>query len=236
MNLQITNLQKHYEDRYVLNIDNQTIEKGSLTGIVGPNGAGKSTLIKIIAGLIEASNGFVNYNGEKLTTKVQQDMTLVFQKPYLLRTTVFNNIAYPLSIRGIKKQEILKRVNDVMKSLGIQNLKNQKAWTLSGGETQKVALARAIVIRPSLLLLDEPTANIDPGSVLIMEENIKRFHEESNSTIIMITHNLHQSKRLCTDVAFMNYGEIIEIDKVDIIFNQASNILTKKFIRGEIII
>ena len=236
MDLQITDLQKYYDERCVLNVENQTIKKGNFLGVIGPNGSGKSTLIKIIAGLIEASNGNVVYNNNKLNTKIQQDMTLVLQKPYLLRTTVFNNIAYPLAIRGIKKQEISRRVNDVMKSLDIRTLRDQKAWTLSGGETQKVALARAIVIKPSLLLLDEPTANIDPGSVLVMEENIKKFYEENGSTVIMITHNLQQSKRLCADVAFMNEGEIIEMDSVDNIFDNSKNTLTKRFIAGEIIV
>ena len=236
MDLQITDLQKYYDERCVLNVENQTIKKGNFLGVIGPNGSGKSTLIKIISGLIEASNGNVVYNNNKLNTKIQQDMTLVFQKPYLLRTTVFNNISYPLAIRGVKKQEISRRVNDVMKSLDIRTLKDQKAWTLSGGETQKVALARAIVIKPSLLLLDEPTANIDPGSVLVMEENIKKFYEENGSTVIMITHNLQQSKRLCADVAFMNEGEIIEMDSVDNIFNNSKNTLTKRFIAGEIIV
>lgn len=236
MKLQLTNLQKYYEERCVLNIENQTIEKGSFIGIVGPNGAGKSTLIKIIAGLIEASSGTISYDGNRLNTAIQQNMTLVFQKPYLLRTSVFNNIAYPLILRKVKKGDIDRRVSEVMKSLDIESLKDQKAWTLSGGETQKVALARAIVINPSLLLLDEPTANIDPSSVLVMEENIKKFHEESRSTIIMITHNLQQSRRLCKEVAFMNDGNIVEFDSVDNVFNHSKNILTEKFIKGELIV
>jgi len=235
MKLQIKDLQKSYEKQCALNIDNLNIERGSFLGIIGSNGAGKSTLIKIIAGLINPSSGSINYDGEKISSKIQQNMTLVFQKPYLLRATVFNNIAYPLVIRKVKKEEIEKRVSEVMKSMDIEYLRHQKAWTLSGGEAQKVALARAIVSRPSLLLLDEPTANIDPSSVLVMEENIKKFHNENNSTVIIITHNLQQSKRLCKDVAFMNEGKIIEIGKIDSIFNSPSSSVTKKFIEGEII-
>ncbi len=236
MDLQITNLQKYYSGRCVLNIENQMIEKGSFLGIIGPNGSGKSTLVKIIAGLVEASNGAVGYNGNGLTTAVRQSMTLVFQKLYLLRTTVFNNIAYPLVVRKVKRQEISERVNSVMESLDIRSLRDQKAWTLSGGETQKVALARAIVINPSLLLLDEPTANIDPGSILVMEENIKKFHEQGNSTVIIVTHNLQQGKRLCNDIAFIHKGEIIESGSVDDIFNHPKNTLTEKFIAGEILV
>ena len=236
MNLQISGLQKNYAGQCVLNIDSLTIEKRSFLGIIGSNGAGKSTLIKIIAGLVDASSGFINYDGEKVSHRIQQNMTLVFQKPYLLRTTVFNNIAYPLIIRNMKRDDILTRVKEVMKSMDIEYLQNQKAWTLSGGEAQKVALARAIVIKPSLLLLDEPTANIDPSSVLVMEETIKKFHQENKSTVIIITHNLQQSKRLCKEVAFMNEGKIIEMGEVDNIFNDCNNPLTKKFIEGEILI
>ncbi len=236
MKLQIKNVKKTYGDQCVLHIDDLIIEKGSFLGIIGSNGAGKSTLIKIIAGLIDPSEGYIDYDDERALAKTQQSMTLVFQKPYLLRTTVFNNIAYPLTIRKIKKEEIVDRVNDVMKSLDIEYLKDQKAWTLSGGEAQKVALARAIVSKPSLLLLDEPTANIDPSSVLVMEENIKKFHKENNSTVVIITHNLQQSKRLCKDVAFMNEGRIIELGKTKNVFNNPSNPLTKKFMEGEILI
>jgi len=236
MKLQIENLKKNYQGQCVLDIDNLTIDKGSFIGIIGSNGAGKSTLIKIIAGLTDASSGFINYDDEKKSSRIQQNMTLVFQKPYLLRTTVFNNIAYPLTIRKIKREEIIKRVNEVMKSMDIEYLQNQKAWTLSGGEAQKVALARATVSKPSILLLDEPTANIDPSSVLVMEKNIEKFHKENNSTVIIITHNLQQSKRLCSEVAYMNKGKIIESGKVKDVFSKPSNLLTKKFIEGEIII
>lgn len=235
MKLDIRDLKKNYEGQCVLNIDNLTIESGSFLGIIGSNGAGKSTLIKTIAGLIDSSSGFINYNSEKISPKIQKSMTLVFQKPYLLRATVFKNIAYPLIIRKIKKEEIVKRVNEVMKSMDIKHLENQKAWTLSGGEAQKVALARAIVSRPSLLLLDEPTANIDPSSVLVIEENIKKFYKKNKPTVIIITHNLQQSRRLCKDVAFMNEGQIIEKGKVEEVFNDPINTLTKKFIEGEIL-
>lgn len=236
MKLQIKDLKKNYENQCALNINDLTIESSSSLGIIGSNGAGKSTLIKIIAGLIDASAGFVEYNNEKLSTKVQQNMTLVFQKPYLLRTTVFNNIAYPLTIRKVKRDEIINRVKQVMKSMDIEYLQDQKAWTLSGGEAQKVALARAIVSRPSLLLLDEPTANIDPSSVLIMENAIRDFYKENNATIIIITHNLQQGKRLCKDIAFMHDGRIVEMNQVDRVFNNPHNQLTKKFIDGEILI
>lgn len=236
MHIKLEGLIKRYYGLDVLNIDDLTIEKGSFLGIIGANGAGKSTLVKIIAGLIETDEGFISFDGDEVSQNIYEKMTLVFQKPYLLRTTVFNNIAYPLTIRNAEKDDINERVLEVMEALEITYLKDQKAWTLSGGEAQKVALARAMVFKPSLLLLDEPTANIDPSSVLIMERIIKRFHKENMSTIIMITHNLQQGRRLCDDIAFMNGGKIVELGKAHNVFREPQNILTKKFIEGEIVI
>lgn len=236
MKLDITDLKKNYGEQSVVDMDRLTIEERSFLGIIGPNGAGKSTFVRIIAGLTEANHGRIDYNGEPLSSKIQKDMTLVFQKPYLLRTTVWHNIAYPLTLRKMDGKEIRHRVHEVMALMEIEYLADQKGWTLSGGEAQKVALARAMVSKPSLLLLDEPTANIDPKSVLIMENNIKRFHEEHKSTVIMITHNLQQSKRLCKEVAFMHQGQIVEMGKTENILGNPTSILTRKFIEGEILI
>ncbi|ABR47241.1 ABC transporter related [Alkaliphilus metalliredigens QYMF] len=233
MQLQIKGLQKSYKGQTVLCIEELTIPQGSFFGIIGPNGAGKSTLIKMIAGLIEPTNGLIEYSGASITDEIKQKMTLVFQKPYLLRTTVFNNIAYPLKIRKIEKEEIQRRVDRLLRDMEIEHLKDQKAWTLSGGEAQKVALARGIIFSPELLLLDEATANLDPTSVLMLEKQLKAFFHENKTTIIMITHNLYQAKRLCHDVAFMKDGKVIEVGNQEKVMNYPESHHTKEFICNE---
>lgn len=236
MNITINHLTKSYKEKLVLKIDDFRLEAGSFLGIIGPNGAGKSTLVKIIAGLDQATSGGVLYNGANLSTDIYQKMTMVFQKPYLLRTSVYNNIAYPLKVRKIDRKTIDHKVSQLLEEMDIHHIKNQNAWTLSGGEAQKVALARAIIFEPSLLVLDEPTANIDPASIFMMEKTIKNFHEKSKATIIIVTHNLQQAKRLCNDVIFMHQGNVVERGKTEEVIYSSKNQLTRKFVEGEIIL
>lgn len=196
MEVKIENLEKYYSKRKILDIKNLTIEKGRITGITGPNGCGKTTLLNIIAGLDKEYSGKVTYNGCKINKEVIDNMTIVFQKPYLFKRTVYENISYPLKIRRKSKEQIRELVLNIIKNLEIEDLIDNKAHLLSGGESQKVALARALVFKPQLLLLDEPTSNIDPDSIEVLEREILRFNEETGGTVIIVTHNMEQSKRL----------------------------------------
>lgn len=234
MHITVQDLTKTY-DKTVLDIPRLEIESGSFWGIIGPNGSGKSTLMKIIAGLNQATTGQVLYDGQVIDQSVRSSMTLVFQKPYLLRTSVYQNIAYPLQIRGVSVKEIGQRVDAMMETLDITNLRGQRAWTLSGGEAQKVALARALVFRPRLLILDEPTANIDPASILQLEKIIMAYYEKFKPTILMVTHNVQQTKRVCDQVAFMYQGEVLDRGSLKQVFNHEGNPLVKKFIQEDLL-
>ncbi len=209
MKLQIDNLSKSYGDRKVLDIDALTIKSGLITGITGPNGCGKSTLLNIISGLDDEFSGRITYNNQSLNSKITENMTYVFQKPYLFKRSVYENIAYPLKLRKISLKEIDKRVVSIIKAFEIEDLKDKRADRLSGGESQKVALARGMVFEPDLLLLDEPTSNIDPDSIGIMEREILNFNKNRNSTIIIVTHSIGQSERLCDDVIYLEQGRVV---------------------------
>lgn len=210
MNLSLKKIKKNYGDRQVLDLEELEIEAGKITGITGPNGCGKTTLLNIIAGLDKDFSGQVLYKGEKLNKEIMKKMTTVFQKPYLLKRTVYENIEYPLKLRGIKKDKSRARIYKLMKDLEIEDLKDKRADRLSGGESQKVALARALVFKPELLLLDEPTSNIDPDYITTMEKVIKQYNLESKSTIILVTHNIEQSERLCHNIISMRRGKVVE--------------------------
>lgn len=214
MHIQIEGLKKYYSDKLILDIDKLEIEEGKITGLIGLNGSGKSTLMRIISGLDSDFTGTIKYNGQPLNGEVYKKMTLVTQKPYLFRSKVFDNIEYPLKIRKVDKGSRRKKVEEIMERFQIEDLKDKKGHLLSGGESQKVSLARALVFEPELLLLDEPTSNIDPESMNIMEREIIRFNKETKGTVLIVTHNLQQAKRLCDRIIQLDWGKVVYLDGV----------------------
>lgn len=207
MNIVIKNLKKYYKDKLALNIKSLEIESGKITGIVGENGVGKSTLLNILSGIDKDFTGEVHYDNIKLNKEIQRDITLVFQKPRLLNTLVYKNLIYPLKIRNIKKEDINLNVEKVLDLLDIQKLKNKNAKKLSGGEMQKVAIARALVFNPKVLMLDEATSNIDIESKKTIERIIFDYNKHEKNTIILISHDKEQIKALCDNVIVLDKQE-----------------------------
>lgn len=234
MNVYFENIKKKYEEHTVLDLDKGSIEEGCITAIVGPNGAGKSTLLKIIAGIEKADEGRIFFDDSAHFP--QMDVTLVFQNPYLFSTTVEKNIAYPLKLRGFDKSFIEERTAPLMEELNLTALKKKKAWKLSGGETQKVALARALSFKPKLLLLDEPTANIDPYSTAEIEKLLLSTGKKQDTTVVLVTHNLAQAKRICNKVMMLHEGHLIEYGDCRKVLTNPDDIRTRRFIEGELLI
>ena len=236
MEIRIEKVKKIYGNRTVLDIEELFVKEGSLLGVIGPNGAGKSTLLNIIAGIERQTEGRLYYGEKRSVTIPYREITMVFQSPYLLHTTAEKNISYPLKLRGWQDDAINRRVEELTEELGLVRLRKQKAWTLSAGEMQKVALARALSFRPKLLLLDEPTANIDPATTGELERMMKKINEEEGTTIIIITHNLSQAKRLCQNTALLHKGKLVEAGPASVLLKEPQNPLTKAFINGELLI
>ena len=232
MNITFEKLQKSYDGRKVLDIEKGFIKSGSRTAIIGPNGAGKSTLLKILAGLESADCGSLSY--DRSVEFPQTDITMVFQKPYLISTTVEKNIAYPMKLRGYSDDEIENRVTELTEELGLTSFRKQKSWKLSGGETQKVALARALSFKPKLLLLDEPTANVDPYTTAEIEKMLIKASEYS--TIVLITHNLAQAKRVCNEAMMLHEGKAIESGPCHEMLTAPKTLEARKFIEGELLL
>jgi len=209
MNVKIISLKKYYGEKKVLDIDSLEIEEGKITGLIGPNGSGKTTLLKIISGLDLDFTGTIRYDGNSLDETIYKEMTLVTQKPYLFRRKVFENIEFPLKVRKVDKKIRKSKVEEIMERFQIEDLKDKKGHLLSGGESQKVSLARALVFEPKLLLLDEPTSNIDSESISIMEREILRYNRERKGTVIIVTHNMEQAKRLCHKIINLEWGKVV---------------------------
>lgn len=234
MDILLENIKKSYEGRTVLNVSKSIIKSGRITAVIGPNGAGKSTLLRMISGIEKPDHGRITFDG--YTDIPQKEITLVFQKPYLLSSTVEKNIAYPLKLRKFNTIESDKRVMALMKELGLTDLRKKKAWKLSGGETQKTALARALSFRPEVLMLDEPTANIDPYSTSEIERILTATNKKYKTTIIIVTHNLAQARRICDDAVMMHNGHILEYGSCEKLLTSPDNTSTRKFIEGELLI
>lgn len=204
MEVRLEQVSKLYGQKLVFENLNETFESGKITGLVGDNGAGKSTLLRLIAGLDTDYTGHIYYNGQPLSKPLYQQMTMVFQTPYLLKRSVYDNIAYPLQLRHRPSAEIKQKTDAMIARLGIEKLAKQYAHKLSGGESQKVALARALIFEPELVLLDEPMSGIDAASVSFMEQMIQEYAREYRKTVIMITHNARQAEELCDRIVHLH--------------------------------
>ncbi|QNO15762.1 ATP-binding cassette domain-containing protein [Alkalicella caledoniensis] len=236
MNLSILNLTRIYNDKKVLDLPKANIKSGSIYSIIGPNGAGKSTLIRILAGIDNASSGKVLYNDSVFDDDVRKRITLLFQKPYMMNLNVYENIAYPLKIRGFSKWDIGSRVDELLGILDLHDIKSQRASTLSGGEAQKVALARGLVFRPELVLLDEPTASIDPVSTLLMEKLVTQTNKNYGTTFVWVTHNISQARRTADKVIFMHQGKVVESGGAEMVLKNPTNEITRRFVGGDLIL
>lgn len=202
-----------------------------MLALLGPNGSGKTTLLKVLAFLLRPDAGELKFQGQKISDENLENMrlqsTLVFQKTLLFSTTVYNNIAYGLRMRKMPKEAIEKEVEKTLAIVRLKGFEKRSAKKLSGGEQQRVALARALVLKTKLLLLDEPTANLDPKSASILEDVIMTINRELKTTIVMATHNMFEAKKLCNRVALINEGRIGEVGSSQEIFDRLSRNLAR---------
>jgi tungstate transport system ATP-binding protein len=235
----IKDLQKAYGDRQVLSIDMLEIYRGEVLALVGPSGAGKSTLLRILNFLEPPNLGSIVFEGVEFTVdseiplELRRKVTTVFQRPMLLDRSVMDNVTFGLYLRG--QRNALQTVQSAINQVGLSNLTRQRARTLSGGEAQRVALARAMVLRPDVLLLDEPTANLDPYNVGLIEGIARNMNQDHGITLVLVTHNVFQARRLAQRVAFMMEGKIVEVAEAEQFFNHPSDPRTRAFVRGDMV-
>jgi tungstate transport system ATP-binding protein len=235
----LQNVSKEYEGRRVLQVDNLKIERGEVFALVGPSGAGKSTLLRLLNFLETPTSGRIRFldvefsPNQPMPLKHRRRVTTVFQRPLLLNRTVQANVEYGLRLRGLRDSSGL--IEKALEQVGLHQLARQRARTLSGGEAQRVALARAIVLQPDVLLLDEPTANLDPYNVGLIEEIVTNLNRERGTTLVLVTHNVFQAKRLARRVALMLEGQIVEVSEVEAFFESPEDPRTAAFVGGEMV-
>lgn len=238
--LRLSDVTKRYGTREVLKLNTLELDEGQIYSILGPNGAGKTTLMRIMALLTRNDTGKVRVFGEDVSwnkaqlLRLRRQMSMVTQTSYMFEGSVYYNVSYGLRVRKIHEKEQRRTVERCLALVGMSDFINYPARYLSGGEKQKVAIARALAVKPRVLFLDEPTSSIDPASARDIEHYIKFINAEFGTTVILITHNLFQARRLAHQIVFMWNGEIIERGPVEELFNHAQDSRTMAFLRGEI--
>ncbi len=233
----LTHLQQTYNGRRVLDVDELSIAHGEALALLGPSGAGKSTLLRLLNFLEPPGGGELVFDGQTVTERLppaqRRRVTAVFQRPALLRRSVAANVAYGLRLRGEKPDmdDLLERLD----RLGLAHLARQRADKLSAGEAQRVALARALVLRPDVLLLDEPTANLDPYNVGLIERMVAEARAGTDMTVVWVTHDIFQARRVAGRVAFLLGGRLIETADATTFFSAPATKEAAAFLRGELV-
>jgi tungstate transport system ATP-binding protein len=235
----LSDVSKEYNGRRVLRVDRLDVQPGEIFALVGPSGAGKSTLLRLLNFLEPPTSGRIHFldvefsAARPMPLRLSRRVTTVFQRPLLLNRSVWANVNYGLQLRG--QRNAAGRVEAALDQVGVRSLARQQARTLSGGEAQRVALARAMVLQPDVLLLDEPTANLDPYNVGLIEDIVRELNRERGTTTILVTHNVFQAKRLAHRVALVLEGQIVEIAEAETFFQSPRDSRTAAFVRGEMV-
>jgi len=226
VHVEVQGVSHRYGQREALKGISMAFDEGEITALIGPNGSGKSTLLRIIAGLEMPTEGRILIRGEVETSNTLRRMaTLVFQKTAMFNTSVYDNVAYGLKLRGIGASETKEKVQNSLRMVGLEGFEKRRARRLSGGEQQRVSLARALTLQPDILLLDEPSANLDPRSASIVESVISRANRELGTTIIMASHNIIQARQLASKVAILQDGTFVAISNSSELFRKHSDFL-----------
>jgi tungstate transport system ATP-binding protein len=226
--------------RLVLDVEALDIQTGELLVVIGPSGAGKSTLLRLLNFLEPPSSGTLEFDGQRVPPSpplaVRRRVTTVFQRPLMLSRSVAENVGFGLRLRGQPAEE---RVAAMLAEVGLTALAGTPAGQLSGGEVQRAALARALVLDPAALLLDEPTANLDPHNVGLIESSLLRHQQAHGATLVLVTHNVFQARRLAGQaggrVALLLAGRLVEAAPAEDFFARPQDPRTAAFVRGDMV-
>ena len=239
---QLRNLQQVYDGRTVLAVDRLAIRRGEIMGIVGPSGAGKSTLLRLLNFLERPAGGEIVFDEALVCSgrasapppvETIRRVTTVFQEPRLLDRSVAENVAFGLRLRG--RAPAAGDVEGWLTRLGLDGMGSRRARALSAGEAQRVALARALILHPDVLLLDEPTGHLDPYNVAQAEAAIRETNEARGTTVVLVTHDAFQARRLADRSGLLLSGRLVEVGETARFFEAPQAPETAAFLRGELV-
>jgi len=232
--VEVRNLLVKRGSHTALQLEHFAIQNGEVLAVVGPNGAGKSTLLLTLARLLKPERGEIQFNGQQASTESDTDyrrrIALVMQDPLLFDTSVFDNVASGLKFRGIHKDEIRNKVPLWLERLGVSHLAKRRANQLSGGEAQRVSLARALILEPQLLLLDEPFSALDPPTRSRLLDDLGILLKETSTTTIFVTHDLPEAAQLAARIAVIIGNRLRQVSTPDDVFNSPADEDVSRFV------
>ena len=208
------------------------LKPNAISVIMGPNGAGKSLLLRLLHGLISPASGIIKWGGNPMNDAIRRRQAMVFQRPVMLRRSVAANIDFAIKLRGVASHN---QRQQALSAVDLANKADQPAKSLSGGEQQRLALARALTTDPAILFLDEPTANLDPASTATIEKIMRAAHEDGTK-IVLVSHDLGQARRLAHEIIFMHRGRIIEQTPATQFFNAPVSKQANDFLAGRLVL
>ena len=208
------------------------LKPNAISVIMGPNGAGKSLLLRLLHGLIPPASGIIKWGGNPMNDAIRRRQAMVFQRPVMLRRSVAANIDFAIKLRGVASHN---QRQQALSAVDLANKADQPAKSLSGGEQQRLALARALTTDPAILFLDEPTANLDPASTAAIEKIMRAAHEDGTK-IVLVSHDLGQARRLAHEIIFMHRGRIIEQTPAIQFFNAPASKQANDFLAGRLVL
>jgi|TARA_E500000331_G_scaffold292516_1_gene289393 tungstate transport system ATP-binding protein len=226
------NLVVEFKGQRILGPIGLNLSKGDIAVILGPNGSGKTTLLKSLHGIIKIKHGAISWSCPKSESMAKQ--MFVFQSPVMLRRSVFENLTYPLTLCKTPKAEINRLADEWVSRISLKEVIHIAATRLSRGEKQKLALARALITKPEMLFLDEPTASLDGKTTLEIEKLLQNC-AENGTTIMMSTHDIGQAKRLAKNILFLNKGKLESTQPAQTFFREPMSNNASKFIAGDIV-
>jgi tungstate transport system ATP-binding protein len=217
----------------ILDRISMTVARGAPTVLIGPNGAGKTTLLRVMMGLLRPSSGQVRWDGRDEAAPTRR--AIVFQRPVMLRRSAVGNIRYALAAAGVSRVLRSERATELLDQVGLKDIAERPARRLSGGEQQRLALARALARDPQVLFLDEPTASLDPAVTKAIED-VVRAVAARGIKVVMSTHDLGEARRLAGDIVLMHRGRIIETADASTFFSQPKTSEARRFVAGELLV
>ena len=237
--IEVAGVTHKYDGKPVLQNINVSVDRGDVFALIGPTGAGKTTLLRIVDLLEVPGAGEVYFDGIRIPQsgkqrlEIRRRISFIHQKPQVFDLSVYDNVACGLRWRGVERDKIAGKVGHILEMVGLEGYKNRNARTLSGGEAQRVALARSLVLEPEVLLLDEPTANLDPVSATKIEQLIQYVARERNTTMLMATHDMSQGQQLAGRIGVLLNGRLVQTGNATDIFHSPQNEQVAHFVGME---